>query len=55
MENVDEAIFYPEVNNVGGSLGVIIPKDVVNLLGLQPKDQIKVTVKFVKRANNGDN
>ena len=48
---MDEAIIYPSVINVGGSLGFIIPNDIVKLLNLRAGDKLIGTIKDVLRKD----
>ena len=51
-EKINEGIFYPEVIEIGGSLGFTIKKDIVELVNLQKGDKLKVHFEIVKRSNN---
>lgn len=56
MAEQNEVIFYPEIINVGGSIGVVIPKDVASTIKLEVKDRVKITLEILKkREQNGTN
>ena len=49
MEERKKAVFYPNVVGFGDSLGVIIPKDIVNLINLKKKDKLEMTFEVLER------
>ena len=52
MEERKKAFFYPEVTAIGGSLGIIIPKDIVDTINLLKGDRLEVMIEITKRSNN---
>ena len=48
--NNDKAVCYPDVTNIGGSLGVIIPKDVCELVNLTKGDKLELTFEVIGRG-----
>ena len=52
MENVKEAMFYPDIIEIGGSLGLIVRKDIVELINLKKADKVKIVIEVITRNNN---
>ena len=49
-EKINEAVFYPDVIEIGGSLGFTIRKDVVELINLKKGDKLKINLEIIKRC-----
>ena len=47
-------MFYPEVTKIGGSLGVIVPKNIVELINLRSKDKVQINLKVIRRNIIGE-